>query len=314
VSVRFGFAGFLERTETAELEEAGADSLWVGGHVASPTPAIESMVGLSRLAANTESVTIGTAIAIAPLIPPVLLAKQFADIDHWAGGRVAAGLGVGGDYPVEFEACQVPLSERGPRTDETIHILRLLWSGQEVNWDGGFWQLQGVRLLPGPARAGGPPVIIAGRQPAAMRRAALLGDGWMPYLFSAERYARSVGTIRETAAASERPLDEFTWYAYLNVCVDQNRDAARARAAQQLGRSFRGVPGQDFGPLLDRVAVVGSREDVIEKILAFAQAGAEHFIIHVLNPDRTETARRLLDEVFPAVVERYDQAVRSVDR
>jgi alkanesulfonate monooxygenase SsuD/methylene tetrahydromethanopterin reductase-like flavin-dependent oxidoreductase (luciferase family) len=304
-TLRFGFANFLERDDAAALEAAGADSLWVGGHVVAPLGAIETMVGLSRLAALTEGVTIGTSIVIAPLIPPVLLAKQFADIDHWAGGRVVAGLGVGGDYPGEFDACQVPLSERGPRTDEAMSLLRLLWSGREIDFDGRFTKLHGTQLRPGPRRESGPPLVVAGRRPPAMRRAARLGDGWMPYLYSPERYARSAETIRTEAAAAGRSLEHFTWYAYINVCLDRDSDAARQQAARQLGRSFRGVPGQDFAPLVSRVAVAGDHKQVIEGILAFARAGAGHFIVQVLNQDRTATARRLLDEVVPEAVARY---------
>ncbi len=118
--------------QVGELEELPIDSLWVGGHVASPNPAPEAMVQLARLSSVAHRVTIGTAILLLPLYPPAVVAKQIADLDRATGGRVILGVGVGGEYPAEFRACEVPLSERGPRTDEAIGLLRRLWSAEEI--------------------------------------------------------------------------------------------------------------------------------------------------------------------------------------
>src|SRR2546422_170815 len=84
--------------------------------------------------------------------------------------------------------------------------------------------------------AGGPPVVVAGRKEPAMRRAGRLGDGWMPFLFSPEQYASSVERVHAHAAAAGRTLgDEFEWYAFLYVSVDDDGDVARHRAADFIG-------------------------------------------------------------------------------
>src|SRR5690349_21109241 len=76
------------------LEDLGVASLWVGGHVASPNPTPEAMVWLARLVEQTDRAVVGTATLLLPLFPPAVVAKQVADLDRAAGGRVALGIGV----------------------------------------------------------------------------------------------------------------------------------------------------------------------------------------------------------------------------
>lgn len=89
------------------LEEAGIDSLWVGGHLASPRPSPEPLEWLARLAEQTEHVTIGTATLVLPRYPPPVAAKQIADIDRASQGRLIIGVGSGGEYPHDFVAAGV---------------------------------------------------------------------------------------------------------------------------------------------------------------------------------------------------------------
>src|SRR5262245_12918017 len=135
-SPEMGFAAPLERTHVTELEELGAASLWVGGHVASPNPSPEAMVWLARLVEQTSRCVVGTATLLLPLYPPALAAKQLADLDRAAGGRLAVGVGVGGEYASDFAACEVPIGERGSSTDEAIALLRAFWSAEPVTHRG----------------------------------------------------------------------------------------------------------------------------------------------------------------------------------
>ena len=280
------------------LEAADVDSLWVGGHVASTNPAPEATVQLARLAALTERVRIGTAVLLLPLYPPAIIAKQVADLDRLTGGRVSLGVGVGGEYPAEFRACGVPLAERGRRTDEAIGVLRALWTGAPQTLAGPHFPMEDVRIHPPPVQPGGPPVLVAGRKEAAMRRAARLGDGWMPYLYSARRYAESVARIRAIAAETGRRLDRFEWCAFVFVNVHPDRDTARAETAAMLGATYR----QDVESFVDRVAVAGTADDVVAGLRAFVDAGAEHLVLTPASrTDREGTVQRLLDDVIPAL-------------
>ena len=282
------------------LEALAIDSLWVGGHVAAPNPTTEVITALSRLSAVTTRVEVGSAVLLLPLYQPAIVAKQIADLDRATDGRVILGVGVGGEYPAEFRAAQVPIEERGPRADEAIPLLRQLWTAQEISHDGRFYAMRAVRVHPPPARVGGPPIVVAGRKPPAMQRAARLGDGWIPYLYSPRRYAASVEVIRRTADEAERDLSKFGWYAFVFVNVDADGDRARAGVAHAMGALY----DQDFAVMVDHVAVAGTPTEVRDRLGAFVDAGARHFVfVPSPGPGRSpdDVVARLLDDVMPAV-------------
>jgi alkanesulfonate monooxygenase SsuD/methylene tetrahydromethanopterin reductase-like flavin-dependent oxidoreductase (luciferase family) len=273
------------REGVQEAERMGIDSLWVGGHLASRNPSPEPMVWLARLAEQSERALIGTATLVLPWYQPPMAAKQLADIDRSCGGRLMVGVGTGGEYQDDFVAADVPIEERGPRLDESIPLLRRFWSAEPVEHVGQHFRYDGLRIHPAPTQPTGPPIIVTGRKRAAMRRAVQLGDGWMPYLCSPERYARSVATIRELADATGRSLDSFHWMAYLMVSVDDNPQKAQERAAAFLGQTY----SQDFSEFIDRVSVTGPFDQVVEGLARFVHAGARHL---VLLPCRDATGRR----------------------
>jgi alkanesulfonate monooxygenase SsuD/methylene tetrahydromethanopterin reductase-like flavin-dependent oxidoreductase (luciferase family) len=273
--VRIGIVAPQTMASVRALEEAGIDSLWVGGHLASPRPSPEPLVWLARLAEQSEVASIGTATLVLPWYPPPVAAKQLADIDRAAQGRLLVGVGAGGEYPDDFAAAGVPIEERGRRLDESIGLLRRFWTAEPVDYAGELFHYSGLRIHPPPTRPGGPPIVVTGRRRAAMRRAASLGDGWMPYLYSSERYARSVATIRELAVGGGRSLDGFLWMAYVMVAVDATEEKARQRAARFLGSTY----AQDFTELVDRVAVTGTLDAVVDGLVAFVRAGARHLVL-----------------------------------
>jgi probable F420-dependent oxidoreductase len=298
VTIRVGFTSRGGAEDIKALEALPIDSLWVGGHVASPNPSPEAMMALARLSALTERVTVGTSILLLPLYSPAIIAKQVADLDRASGGRINLGVGIGGEYPAEFRAVQVPVTERGQRTDEAIEVLRQLWTGEAVNHQGRFYPMEDVRIHPAPEQNGGPPIIVAGRKEPAMRRAARLGDGWMPYLYSASRYAASVATIGKAAADAGRDLSSFEWFAYLFVAVDTDGDRARQEAAGFLGGTYR----QDFAAMVSRVAVAGTPAEVTSQLSAFVDAGARHLIIAPATRQRWwPMVHRLVDDILPEV-------------
>ena len=96
--------------------------------------------------------------------------------------RVVFGVGVGGEFPKEFEASGVPHAERGRRVDEAIEVCRLLWGKSPAAFEGRFVRFSGVALEPKPVQPGGPPIWIGGRSDHALRRAARQGDGWISYV------------------------------------------------------------------------------------------------------------------------------------
>lgn len=293
--VRVGVVAPDDPAAIRRLEDAGVDSLWVGGHVASLNPLPEPLMWLARLGALTKRVVVGTATLLLPLYPPAMVAKQIADVDRATGGRVALGVGVGGEYPSDFEAAGVPIAERGSRTDEAIPLLRRFWTAEPVDHDGRHFHCRGLRIHPAPAQVGGPPILVSGRRHVAMRRAARLGDGWMPYLYSPRRYRESVERIGELAMSSGRDLDGFEWLVYLFVVADDDPSSARRGAVEFLGRTYQ----QDFDAMLDHVAVVGTFDDVGERLDDYVASGARHLIICPIHGDRMAVAERLIADVVP---------------
>jgi alkanesulfonate monooxygenase SsuD/methylene tetrahydromethanopterin reductase-like flavin-dependent oxidoreductase (luciferase family) len=185
---------------------------------------------------------------------------------------------------------------RGRRTDEALQLCRRLWTAEEISHSGQFFHLDQVRIHPAPLQPGGPPIIVAGRQEVAMRRAARLGDGWMPYLYSPRRYAASVQRIRAIAAEDGRELDRFEWCAFLFVNVSRTREQAVGQAAAFLGGNY----GQDFNAMVSKVAVVGTASDVREQLQAFVDAGARHLIVATAgHPRPAELHQQLAEEIVP---------------
>jgi len=307
--VRVGLIASGDAAEARALEARPVDSLWVGGHIASRNPSPEAMVGLTRLAVVTERVTVGSSILLLPLYPPALIAKQVADLDRVTGGRLLLGVGVGGEYPQEYRAMQVPITERGRRTDEAIPLLRRLWTATEVTHDGRYYAMADVKVHPAPAQPGGPPIVVAGRKEPAMRRAATLGDGWFPYLYSPRRYADSVVTIRREAAGSGRDLAGFHWCVWVFLNINAEGDVAREEAARTMGGTYN----QDFGPMIDKVAAAGTTAEVTAKLRRFYDAGARHFVFMpaTAGGDPGPVLDRLFGEVTPAL---HEHAQRRLPR
>jgi len=299
--VQIGLVSGGTRQQVEALEAMPVDSLWVGGHIASRNPSPEAMMNLARLAALTERVRIGTSILLLPLYPPALVAKQIADLDRICGGRVILGVGIGGEYPQEFRAMQVPIEERGRRANEAIPLLRRLWTAEPVTHEGRYYAMEDVKIHPAPLQPGGPPIVVAGRKEPAMRRAALLGDGWFPYLYSPRRYAASVETVQAAAAEAGRDLSSFEWCVWVFLNINPDGQVAREEAARSMGGTYN----QDFRPMVDNVAAAGTPEEVADKVRAFYDAGARHFVFSpaTAGADPTPVIERLFGDVVPALRE-----------
>ncbi len=285
-----------------ELEQMGYDSLWVSEHILFYGPMLESVPQLGALAATTSRATLGTAIFLLPLRHPTIVAKSFGTLDILSGGRITLGIGVGGEDPKEFEACGIPVKERGPRSSESIKVIKRLWSEDHVSHNGRFYQFDDVSMQPKPIQPGGPPVVVAGRSEAAMRRAALLGDGYMPYLFTPERYKAAVDLISAGRAAAGREPGGFQWTLYQFTALADTHDEAHKRAVARLSRQYN----QDFESLVDRYCVLGSPEECAQRLVQFVEAGMRHVILVPICPEGElmEHQEAYQRDVLPLVRER----------
>ncbi len=184
----------------SDAEAHGFDFLACGEHVFFHQAVPNAFVALAAAAGATSRIRLMSALTVLPIYPAPLAAKMIATLDGASRGRFELGVGVGGEYPREFEACGVPMSERGRRTDEALDLLEQLFSGDPVEFEGRFTTLRGDRLEPSPVQRPRPPIWIGGRKEASQRRTARYGDGWLPYLVSPEQVDQGLTRARSMAA------------------------------------------------------------------------------------------------------------------
>ncbi len=265
------------------VETLGFDSVWTGEHMLFHGPVTDGLITLAAFAGKTARVKIGSAINLLPLRPPVVVAKAVSTLDVVSKGRFIFGVGVGGEFPKEFEACGVPHRERGRRTNEAIEICRKLWTEDHVSYQGKIFQLDDVTMLPKPVQPGGPPIIVSGRSEAAMLRAARLGDGYMPYLFTPERYTQSLRTIHAIAGEQKRDMSRFTPYHLVFTAVGETHEEAHRVAVEKLSQRYH----QPFEHLVERYCALGTPPECVERLQRFVEAGVRHFILSPLCDNET---------------------------
>jgi probable F420-dependent oxidoreductase len=258
----------------AEAEALGFESLWAGDHIAFPAPILDPLQVLACFASHTRRVRLGTCVYLLPLRHPTVVAKMVSSLDFITAGRMIFGIGVGGEFPGEFQASGVPVNERGERTNEAITVLRHLWRSEEAEHVGKFFHIGPTRFKPPPAQAGGPPIWIGGRSEAALRRAARYGDGYVGYLLSPDGFRERFARIR--ALADERGRREPITPALMTFAVvDSDRDAAVQRAGAMLGAMY----GRNMDSAAARYCVAGTPADCRAVVARYAEAGVQHLIL-----------------------------------
>jgi probable F420-dependent oxidoreductase len=286
----------LRHAEIAERQ--GYDSIWVGEHIAGHVPTLDALTVLSAFAARTSRIGLGTAIVLLPLKTPASVAKAASTVDVISGGRLTLGVGVGGEIPKEFEVSGVPIGERGARADEAIEILRKLWRAPGATHKGRFHQFADIDMQPRPVRAGGVPIVIGGRSEGALRRAALLGDGYMGLFYTPERYAEAIGKIERYATEGGRSLQSFERLMYQYVFVAPTRPQAFERANVFLSHTH----GISFEKHIDRFCAIGTVRECVESLGGYLAAGVEHLMLVPTVLDAREFAEQAevcADEIVP---------------
>jgi len=278
----------------ATAEEAGADSVWVSDHLVAPAhvtssypyarvepdrPAplgvieefYEPVVTLSVLAGRTATVGLGISAYVMPYRHPVVTAKQIATLDALSGGRVLLAVGVGW-LREEFDALGVPFARRGRRTEEYLAICRALWSGEEAEYDGELIRLPSVRTGPRPTQRPHPPIWIAGNSPAAIRRAARIGDGWHAIDLSPEEVSTARSTLRAEAAASDRDPDAIALTLRTTVTPGGRSDRPFSGDADAIRRTRDAYEAAGVTYLVANARGARSTEDVAARMHAIVAA------------------------------------------
>jgi len=299
--VEFGIAMKLLHDAKAEAQQAealGFDYLVTGEHISFHIGTANNMVSLAAAAGATERIKLMSGIVLVPLYPPALLAKQVAMLDVVSGGRFSLGVGVGGEFPREFEAVGVPVAERGARTNEALEVIDLLLTQRNVSFEGEFTTLNDITISPSTIQKPRVPIWVAGRKDVAMRRAARFGEGWLPYMYTPEMLAESMTKITGFCEEAGRAPDAVAGGLYIFTCVHESRERALELANEQLSRQYN----QDFSKLVHKYTISGSPDDCVEQIRAYVEAGAGTVIFGPgCPPDYVAENTRLLGQaVLPA--------------
>lgn len=216
------------RTALAEfcgvLDECGVESVWTVEHVLEAddyesrypysdsgrmpsrfVPMADPLELLAFFAAQTTTIKLGTAVVVAPLHSPVVLAKRASTLANLSDDRLILGLGIGWQKE-EYTSVGVPYSDRGARLDDCIGALRALWAERPASFQGRFVSFERVHSLPTPP-SGSIPIVIGGNSRPAIARCARTGDGWFPHAISHTDFAAGAALLTELAADAGRATE-----------------------------------------------------------------------------------------------------------
>jgi alkanesulfonate monooxygenase SsuD/methylene tetrahydromethanopterin reductase-like flavin-dependent oxidoreductase (luciferase family) len=281
-------------------EGLGFDSVWVGDSVLAK-PRLEPISTLAAVASATDAVHLGTAVYLPTLRDPVHVAHQTATVDQLSGGRLSLGIGVGIGPAVaaEYANLDVPYEQRGPRMDELLEILTRLWSGETVDYDGRFYDLEEASIGFGPA--GEPPIYVpsAAFDPAEdfpdplRRRLETHADGWLPIGVEPDAYAEALESIRGFLDDAGRDPDGLDPAMYLDVVIG-DEDAAVTEAQEFYDRYY---------PSWDRLSpeevhargAFGPASEVAATLEEYEAAGVETMVVRFTASNQREQLRRFAD-------------------
>lgn len=272
------FAGLAQ-----ELEEAGVDSLWLSELVYSPE--VDPMIGMAHALARTSKLKVGTGVAILPGRHPVLVAKQLLTLAGLAPKRVLPVFGLRPARAAEAGLFPVPAGRRAAVFDESLVLLRRLLEEDEVSFRGEFFDVDGVRLGPRPAKR--LDVWLGGSAPAALRRAGRLADGWLGSFLTPAQARDARVAIQAAAAEAGREIEEDHFGLSLAVADQGIPDELAAVAA----RRSPGVPVPDL--------VATSWTEARRLVEQHIEAGLSKFVIRPGHGDFAGFLENFRAELVP---------------
>lgn len=282
-------------------EDRGFDLLACGEHLFFHGRTANAFVVLAAAAGATDRIRLLSSLTILPVYPAVLAAKLAATLDQVSNGRFDFGVGIGGEYTPEFAAVDVPVRERGARTDEALDLISQLFVGEPVDFAGRWTTVDGLALNPPAAQQPRPPVWIGGRRDGAFRRAGRFADVWMPYMYTPQRLADSLHAVRGYAADCGRAPSDVVGAVFCWGAVESDPAVARREAIAAVNATYN----QDFEPLADRYLLTGTPRDVIGRLNEYRDAGAQTVVFG--GPRDADawwrSAELFADQVLPALHE-----------
>ena len=291
-SLPTGRIAFADAAEWARRAEAlGFDSVWVSDHFVysfarygadpSPMASLEPLTTLAGIAAVTNRVRLGALVLCAAFRHPALLAKATSSIDLLSGGRLDLGLGAGWMVE-EFEAFGYRYGSTGERfaiLEETVDVLKQLFTGEPVTYEGPNVTLREAVLRPAPDRP--LPLWVGGKGgPRLLRLAARLADGWnVVWRMSPEAYAGKVADVRAACEAAGRDPATFGLSVGLYSLIGENEGAARAAFERGRAAAPGNAMAEDDYETWRADTLSGTPDQVLERVATFESMGVGEIIV-----------------------------------
>jgi alkanesulfonate monooxygenase SsuD/methylene tetrahydromethanopterin reductase-like flavin-dependent oxidoreductase (luciferase family) len=294
--------------QTRAARDAGFKSLWFPHHfLTGPLQMLQIVPMMAYLAPHAEGMQVGPNILILPLLNPVQVAEESATLDVLTGGNYVLGVGLG-YRETEFTAFNMSLRERAPRLEESIALMRRLWTEEKVTHKGRFYQVEDASLCLKAVHPGGPPIWMAGTAEAAIKRAARIADAWM-IVPSTTLHDLTAQMRIYREALGHRVPDCFPMVRECYVGENHKTALDECRAALQYkydAYASWGLSGRQT-PALEELArnrfIIGDKVFVKEEITRYREAlGIDHFMMRCHWPglefDKALGSIRRLGEIF----------------
>ena len=237
-------------------------------------------MAIATMASLTKNLKFGTSVLGLPLRNPTILAKQIASLDFLSNGRLLPAVGLGPENDREYESCGTHRSTRSGQPDEAIRIMRLLWSQDDVNFQGKYFSLRNISIQPKPVQKDLPPIWIGGESPPAIRRAANYGDVWYPIGNNPQYPLDTIDRLKNGIEKLNCKLDEA------------DRDINKIGIALSAEMWY-----SDTDPIFDengnRKLLTGEPSQVAEDIYNLAEIGVSYLTLDYKGTDIDETLYKM---------------------
>jgi probable F420-dependent oxidoreductase len=265
-----------------EIERLGYGGLWHGHFIVREVAGLDTLGVLTAVAARTKRIMLGTAILQAPLYHPVDLARRLVTIDQISGGRLILGVGLGASER-EYDNLGIPFKQRGSRLDESLDLLKRLWTEDNTSYEGRYFKVKDLVVLPKPIQQPHPKIVVGGVwhggivgraelgstqewSERSISRVARYGDGWItmstiPVARAADILAEGVERIKDRARELGRTLTDEDLLIVGEtgmININDSRSQAAAESEQFYGvRVARGYHQSRGNPSLETHMATG---------------------------------------------------------
>jgi alkanesulfonate monooxygenase SsuD/methylene tetrahydromethanopterin reductase-like flavin-dependent oxidoreductase (luciferase family) len=266
-------------------EALGFHSVWVGDSVVAK-PRLDALTTLAAVGARTKRIRLGTAVYLAALRNPVLVAHMVGTVDWLSRGRVDLGIGYARpNDPVqenEYRILGHDPAKRIKMGEELVQVIRKLWRENDVSFSGSFSKFEHITVEPKPIQPGGVPIWLASNNvEPGLKRVGRMGDGWLNNITDPRVYKECLHKIRAYAAEAGRDPEAIEPGLYFTLAAggQQAIEEGQKFLSQYYNRPYEAVAKA-------MVCIMGSWEQVLDQMQAYVEGGARTLVLRFATGDQ----------------------------